>query len=291
MKLSSINRRFAVVVAALAAIGYVTFGASPAGAHGGPGKIDLVAVNALSDGGSISVKVKLTYVGDGDPVDAATVTVSGKLNGGDPNGQAFTPVTLTKSPGPGEFAGNVTVPTGGTWSFLVTSVEPPATKDFQQTIAGAESPSEIPGSSGDQPGDSSASAGQKPGASLGAAATASTASTASTAPTTAAAVTAAPSSGVESGAGETSEGSNLPLILGGLAVAGALAVGIAGASRNRKTAPGAPNSGAPNSDAPNSAAPSSDAPASGSDAPQPGDAAAGAPEAPESSVSPESPEI
>ena len=259
MKLSTINRRVAVVVAALAALLYVTFGASPASAHGGPGKIDLVAVNALPDGGSISVKVKLTYLGDGDPVDAATVTVSGKLNGGDPNGSAFTPVTLTKSPVPGEFTGNVTVPKGGTWSFLVTSVEPPATKDFQQTIAGAESPSEIPGSSGDQPGDSSAPADQKPGASLGAAATA---STASTAPTTAAAVTAAPSSGDESGAGETSEGSNLPLILGGLAVAGALAVGIAGASRSRKTAPGAPNSDAPNSDAPQSNEAAAEAPES-----------------------------
>jgi len=96
-----------------------------AGAHGGPGNLALVsfdpATGQPAGGADYQISVKLTYAGDGDPVDDATVTLSGTSD----TGGQLTPVTLT-SGGGGAFSGKVALPSTGSWNLTVVSVEPPA---------------------------------------------------------------------------------------------------------------------------------------------------------------------
>lgn len=122
------SARARAVLAALVAVPVaVLLGtAGPAAAHGGPGKIEVLSATPQPDGSTVDVKVRLTFAEDGDPVDAATVTVTGELDGAGGSSPAFTPVTLTTGTEAGIFTGRVALPSTGSWTLRVTSVEPPA---------------------------------------------------------------------------------------------------------------------------------------------------------------------
>ena len=109
--------------------------AGPAHAHGGPGKIEVQSVTPQSDGSAVDVTVRLTFEGDGDPVDAATVTVTGELADAGGTSPAFTPVTLTVGSEAGIFTGRVALPSAGNWTLRITSVEPPASVTAPVAVA------------------------------------------------------------------------------------------------------------------------------------------------------------
>ena len=104
-----------------------------ASAHGDDAIAELVAFTPAADGGSAQVTVRLTFQNDGDPVDDATVTISGD----DAAGHTLTPATLDAGAQPGLFEGTLALPGPGTWNLRVTSIEPEASLTFTQTVSAA----------------------------------------------------------------------------------------------------------------------------------------------------------
>ena len=127
------RRAVAVVAAFLVSLVGTSALAGPAWAHGGPGKLEVVATEPQADGTSVKVTVQLNFAEDGDPAADATVTVVGELEGG--ASADFTPVTLAASGPEGQYSGVVPIPAPGTWNLRVTSVEPPATATTQVSTA------------------------------------------------------------------------------------------------------------------------------------------------------------
>jgi hypothetical protein len=92
-----------------------------AGAHGDDGVLQVVSV--APSGTSTTVTVRLTYQGDGHPVDGATVTIVGD----DGAGAAIDPVQMTAGSEPGQYTATIEFPSAGVWNLRVTSVSPAAT--------------------------------------------------------------------------------------------------------------------------------------------------------------------
>jgi hypothetical protein len=116
-----------------AALVVVVGWASPAlGAprHGGPGEMSVVTAEPSADGGAVHLEVAITYIGDGEAAERASVSVSGAT----PDGQTTGPVDVTMTDVVGTYAADVPVPGPGDWTFSVISTFPPATLDVPVTV-------------------------------------------------------------------------------------------------------------------------------------------------------------
>jgi hypothetical protein len=147
--LPSAARVVRVVLAALVLTALGAVAAPPAGAHGGEGELEVLAVDAGRPG-RVDVTVRLSYVDDGHHPEEATVTVAGT----GPDGADLTPVTLSRGDGDGVFTGTVEVPVAGAWNLRVTAVEPPATVALPPVLVAGEGGDDTPAS-----GDTAASDG------------------------------------------------------------------------------------------------------------------------------------
>lgn len=154
-------RIVAALLAVLLVVGVGVAAIAPmAGAHGDDGV--LAVVSATPSGSSSTITVKLTFEGDGHPVDGATVTAVAD----DGAGAAIDPVPMTAAGSPGEYTARLEFPSAAVWNVRVTAVSPSATVTLTQDIAGPASTSSTPiGStptSGSTPGSTPASTSEAP---------------------------------------------------------------------------------------------------------------------------------
>ncbi len=154
-------RIVAAILAVLLVVGVGVAAIAPmAGAHGDDGV--LAVVSATPSGSSSTITVKLTFEGDGHPVDGATVTAVAD----DGAGAAIDPVPMTAAGSPGEYTARLEFPSAAVWNVRVTAVSPSATVTLTQDIAGPASTSSTPtGStptSGSTPGSTPASTSGAP---------------------------------------------------------------------------------------------------------------------------------
>lgn len=154
-------RIVAAILAVLLVVGVGVAAIAPmAGAHGDDGV--LAVVSATPSGSSSTITVKLTFEGDGHPVDGATVTAVAD----DGAGAAIDPVPMTAAGSPGEYTARLEFPSAAVWNVRVTAVSPSATVTLTQDIAGPASTSSTPiGStptSGSTPGSTPASTSEAP---------------------------------------------------------------------------------------------------------------------------------
>ncbi|HMX64796.1 MAG TPA: FixH family protein [Microthrixaceae bacterium] len=154
-------RLVAAILAVLLVVGVGVAAIAPmAGAHGDDGV--LAVVSATPSGSSSTITVKLTFEGDGHPVDGATVTAVAD----DGAGAAIDPVPMTAAGSPGEYTARLEFPSAAVWNVRVTAVSPSATVTLTQDIAGPASTSSTPtGStptSGSTPGSTPASTSGAP---------------------------------------------------------------------------------------------------------------------------------
>ncbi|HEV7722175.1 MAG TPA: hypothetical protein VGO60_12870 [Iamia sp.] len=115
-------KKLAALLGSLAAV--LLLAAPPAGAHGGPGEMEITSITRSGD--DVTVTVHLIFTGDGDGVPDATVTVV--VDDGLP---------VTMEPGAEEGDYTVTVPADDGAAIRVTSVEPATTAEGSAPAAGA----------------------------------------------------------------------------------------------------------------------------------------------------------
>ncbi|MEZ5321796.1 MAG: FixH family protein [Microthrixaceae bacterium] len=129
---TSLRRSLAriAIVAVLAAVWALTT-ASPASAHGGPGKLTPLPPKVDGDRGT-TFAVRLNFVEDGDPVEDGVVTMV--LTG--PSGGAEDPVVMTETSTPGTYSATVPTPEAGTYTIRYTSVQPAVTIDGEYESPG-----------------------------------------------------------------------------------------------------------------------------------------------------------
>ena len=154
-------RIVAALLAVLLVVGVGVAAIAPmAGAHGDDGV--LAVVSATPSGSSSTITVKLTFEGDGHPVDGATVTAVAD----DGAGAAIDPVPMTAAGSPGEYTARLEFPSAAVWNVRVTAVSPSATVTLTQDIAGPAStsstPTESTPTSGSTPGSTPASTSEAP---------------------------------------------------------------------------------------------------------------------------------
>lgn len=154
-------RIVAALLAVLLVVGVGVAAIAPmAGAHGDDGV--LAVVSATPSGSSSTITVKLTFEGDGHPVDGATVTAVAD----DGAGAAIDPVPMTAAGSPGEYTARLEFPSAAVWNVRVTAVSPSATVTLTQDIAGPAStsstPTESTPTSGSTPGTTPASTSEAP---------------------------------------------------------------------------------------------------------------------------------
>ena len=154
-------RLVAAILAVLLVVGVGVAAIAPmAGAHGDDGV--LAVVSATPSGSSSTITVKLTFEGDGHPVDGATVTAVAD----DGAGAAIDPVPMTAAGSPGEYTARLEFPSAAVWNVRVTAVSPSATVTLTQDIAGPAStsstPTESTPTSGSTPGTTPASTSGAP---------------------------------------------------------------------------------------------------------------------------------
>lgn len=132
-------RIVAALLAVLLVVGVGVAAIAPmAGAHGDDGV--LAVVSGTPSGSSSTITVKLTFEGDGHPVDGATVTAVAD----DGAGAAIDPVPMTAAGSPGEYTARLEFPSAAVWNVRVTAVSPSATVTLTQDIAGPASTSSTP---------------------------------------------------------------------------------------------------------------------------------------------------
>lgn len=132
-------RIVAAILAVLLVVGVGVAAIAPmAGAHGDDGV--LAVVSGTPSGSSSTITVKLTFEGDGHPVDGATVTAVAD----DGAGAAIDPVPMTAAGSPGEYTARLEFPSAAVWNVRVTAVSPSATVTLTQDIAGPASTSSTP---------------------------------------------------------------------------------------------------------------------------------------------------
>ncbi|MFN8041910.1 MAG: hypothetical protein U0S13_00950 [Mycobacterium sp.] len=132
-------RIVAAILAVLLVVGVGVAAIAPmAGAHGDDGV--LAVVSATPSGSSSTITVKLTFEGDGHPVDGATVTAVAD----DGAGAAIDPVPMAAAGSPGEYTARLEFPSAAVWNVRVTAVSPSATVTLTQDIAGPASTSSTP---------------------------------------------------------------------------------------------------------------------------------------------------
>lgn len=132
-------RIVAALLAVLLVVGVGVAAIAPmAGAHGDDGV--LAVVSGTPSGSSSTITVKLTFEGDGHPVDGATVTAVAD----DGAGAAIDPVPMAAAGSPGEYTARLEFPSAAVWNVRVTAVSPSATVTLTQDIAGPASTSSTP---------------------------------------------------------------------------------------------------------------------------------------------------
>lgn len=92
-------------------------------AHGDTGTIDPVLVEQVDGRLAIDVQVVLTYAGDGDRAEGATVTAVATHA----DGTTVDAVTLAAASAPGAYVGVVDVPAAGAWTVRIDAAAPDAT--------------------------------------------------------------------------------------------------------------------------------------------------------------------
>ncbi len=106
----------------LVAVAALLSTAAPAHAHGEEGRLEVVDATPSDEGSSVTYRVELTYLNDGDPVDGAEVTVTSRQQGQTPSA----PQTMEPEGG-GIYAATVAFPTPGNWTVQFDTAEPVAT--------------------------------------------------------------------------------------------------------------------------------------------------------------------
>ena len=115
------------------AVAATVFGtALQAGAHDGPGNIQVISEETIEPT-LVRYDVLVTFRNDGHPAKAATVTAVAEQ----PGAPVSTPVAMTALAEEGHFGGDVRFPTPGQWVVRFTSVSPVASTEHSVTISAA----------------------------------------------------------------------------------------------------------------------------------------------------------
>jgi YtkA-like len=122
------KRVITLVAVVLGGLALVVGAASAAGAHGGPGVLEVEAAHPTSTG--VHYIVALTYENDGDAATGATVTATPIS----PSGEEGAAATLAPAE-EGTYEGPVDMPDPGQWTVRFESTEPPATLERTATIS------------------------------------------------------------------------------------------------------------------------------------------------------------
>jgi hypothetical protein len=105
-------------------------GPRPAGAHEGPGVLELLSAEPAGPM-AVTYRVRLTYRSDGHAATGATVTVVAEQ----PGGAATTPVLMAPEGDEGVYAATVRFSGPGAWTVRVTAVSPPATLERLEELS------------------------------------------------------------------------------------------------------------------------------------------------------------
>jgi len=96
--------------------------AGPAAAHGDEVELEVVEATPSDEGSSVTYRVALTYVNDGDGINGATVTATAFLAGGDP----APPQALTGTGSDGLYEGTIAFAAPGRWRVQFDAADPEA---------------------------------------------------------------------------------------------------------------------------------------------------------------------
>jgi hypothetical protein len=125
------NRRS--LAAALALLVVLVLTARPATAHDEAGVLTVVDARPAGEN-AVAFEVVLTYSGDREPVEGATITVSAERTDVPPVG----PIEMTPADEPGRYRATVAFPSPGTWIVRFSSATPFVTLERTQEVgAGA----------------------------------------------------------------------------------------------------------------------------------------------------------
>jgi hypothetical protein len=126
------NRRS--LAAALALLVVLVLTARPATAHDEAGVLTVVDARPAGEN-AVGFEVVLTYSGDREPVEGATITMSAERTDVPPVG----PVEMTPGDEPGHYRATVAFPSPGTWIVRFSSAAPFVTLERTQEVgAGAK---------------------------------------------------------------------------------------------------------------------------------------------------------
>ena len=122
--MSPVHRLLALLV-----LGAVTLlGATPAGAHGDDGTLEVLDAVPTPAGDEVTYTVELTYANDGDPVDGAIVSATVRGPGGPQEPLAAASI------GEGWYAVPIRFPGPGRWTVTFAAVEPAATLEVTYEV-------------------------------------------------------------------------------------------------------------------------------------------------------------
>jgi hypothetical protein len=126
------NRRSLAAALALLVV-VLVLTARPATAHDEAGVLTVVDARPAGEN-VVAFEVVLTYSGDGEPVEGATITVSAERTDVLPVG----PIEMTPGDEPGRYRASVAFPSPGTWIVRFSSATPFVTLERTQEVgAGA----------------------------------------------------------------------------------------------------------------------------------------------------------
>lgn len=130
-------RRLLLCLLALGSVPLLS--ATPAGAHGDDGTLEVLDAVPTPAGDAVTYTVELTYANDGDPVEGASVSATVRRPGAGPQ----EPIALA-SIGEGWYAGRVTFPGPGRWTVAFAAVEPAATVEATYLVTATPPPTTTP---------------------------------------------------------------------------------------------------------------------------------------------------
>jgi hypothetical protein len=117
------------LVATAVAVVLVALNISGAAAHSDEGLM-AIETRAVGDPARVEVRVRITYLNDGEPASGATVTVEGA----GPSGAVLAPQPLSAE-GAGIYAAVVDLPSSGAWKLRASSTTPNASAETDYDVA------------------------------------------------------------------------------------------------------------------------------------------------------------
>ena len=119
----STNHRYRMVATSAIVVALCLLSAGPAGAHGGPGDIDVGDAEVV-DALTIEFPIRITYQNDGHAAEDVEGLV---VSGAGPDGATFGPVdAFTAGDAPGVYIARVVLPAEGAWDLVIEATEPSA---------------------------------------------------------------------------------------------------------------------------------------------------------------------